>query len=74
MDHNKTYDEASDITAEQGEVLVDGPDGVAVSLTPDAAIETSDRLLHGAMTARGQQVAAQRDRQRAQQRGRAPTE
>jgi len=57
MDHSRTYDEPSVIGAEQGEVIVDGPDGVAVSLTPDAAIETSERLLDGALTARGQQLA-----------------
>ena len=61
MGHEKIYDEASAVEAEDGEVLVDGPDGVAVSLTPDAAIETSDRLLDGALTARGQQVARERD-------------
>jgi hypothetical protein len=56
MEHDKIYDEPSKVNAEEGEVLVDGPDGVAVSLTPDAAVETSDRLLEGAMTARGQQL------------------
>jgi hypothetical protein len=61
MGHEKIYDEASEVEAEDGEVLVDGPDGVAVSMTPNAAIETSDRLLDGAVTARGQQVARERD-------------
>jgi hypothetical protein len=56
MEHDKIYDEPSKVEAEEGEVLVDGPDGVAVSLTPEAAVETSDRLLEGAMTARGQQL------------------
>ena len=42
------------VTAEHGQVLVDGPDGVAVSLTPDAAVETSDRLLEAAVEAQGQ--------------------
>jgi hypothetical protein len=62
MEHDRLYDEASKVEAEDGEVLVDGPDGVAVSLTPDAAAETSDRLLDGAMTARGQQVAEEAHR------------
>jgi hypothetical protein len=53
------HDEPSEVTAEQGEVMVDGPDGVAVSLTPDAAAETSERLLFGAAKARGQQIADQ---------------
>lgn len=36
--------------------MVDGPDGIALSFTPEAAEETSHRLLDGAVTARGQQV------------------
>jgi hypothetical protein len=60
MSHEKTWDEPSDVGAEEGEVIVDGPDGVAVSLTPDAALETSDRLLKGGLAARGQQIAEER--------------
>ncbi len=61
------HDAPSTVTAEGGEVLVDGPDGVAVSLTPDAAAETSDRLLHAAAQAQGQIIENQRliDEQRA---------
>jgi len=51
---NKVHDEASKVDADRGEVVVDGPDGVAVSLTPDAAIETSNRLLDKGVTAAGQ--------------------
>ena len=54
----KVYDTPSDVEAEEGVVTVDGPDGVCVSLTPDAAVETSDRLLEGGMKAQGQRVAA----------------
>ena len=56
MEHDKSYDEPSEVTAEDGAVLVDGPDGVAVTLTPDAAAETSDRLLIGAAKAQGQKL------------------
>lgn len=56
MGHDRVYDEASHVTAEKGEVLVDGPDGAAVSLTPEAALETSERLLDAGATARGQRV------------------
>ena len=56
----KVYDEASTVTAAKGEVQVDGPDGVAVSMTPDAAAETSDRLLAGASQAMGQKLEVQR--------------
>ncbi len=50
----KVHDTPSMVTAEQGEVQVDGPDGVAVSMTPDAAIETATRLTTGAAEARTQ--------------------
>ena len=48
------YDEATKVSAKNGEVILDGPDGVDVKLTPEAARETSDRLLDGACKARGQ--------------------
>ena len=48
------YDEASRVDADEGVVRRKGPDNVDVRLTPDAAEETSERLLEGAMKARGQ--------------------
>jgi hypothetical protein len=57
---DKVYDEASKVEAEDGEVIVDGPDGVDVRLTPDAAAETSDRLLDAAGIAQGQKLAPTR--------------
>jgi hypothetical protein len=51
----KVYDTPSKVTSEEGEVMVDGPDGVAFSLTPEAAAETSDRLLEQAAVAQGQE-------------------
>ncbi|MBA3677315.1 MAG: hypothetical protein H0W74_07930 [Sphingosinicella sp.] len=48
------HDSASQVTAEEGEVHVDGPGGVAVSLTPDAAEETGRRLIAAATKARQQ--------------------
>jgi len=62
MAHDRTYDEASEVEAEDGKVVVDGPDAVAVTLTPEAASETSDRLLFGAAKAQGQKIAADRRR------------
>ena len=44
--------------AEAGVVLLDGPDGVAVALTPDAAEETGRRLIAAAEQARGQDASA----------------
>ena len=52
----RVYDEPSHVAAEEGEVIVDGPDGVAVSLTPEAAAETSERLMEGAVEAHGQRI------------------
>ena len=54
MPNSEIYDEASAIDAEDGNVIVKGPDQVDVRLTPKAAEETSERLLEGAMKARGQ--------------------
>jgi len=56
MTDRKPWDEASEVNAEEGEVVVDGPDGVAISFTPDAAVETSERLLESGLAARGQQI------------------
>jgi hypothetical protein len=58
----KIHDTPSEVSAEEGEVIVDGPDGVAVSLTPDAAIETSERLRHGGKAARDQQATGEKRR------------
>ena len=60
MEHDRTYDEPSEVNAEEGEVVVDGPDGVAVTFTPEAASETSDRLLIGAAKAQGQKLEQQK--------------
>ena len=46
--------EASEVVAEQGDLIVEGPDGVAVTLTPDAAEETGRRMLAAASEARRQ--------------------
>jgi hypothetical protein len=53
---DQVHDTPSEVTAEEGEVMIDGPNGHAYSFTPEAAAETSDRLLAGAATARGQQL------------------
>lgn len=51
---NQAHSKPSDVDAEQGEVLVDGPGGVAIALTPDAAEETGKRLIASAEEARRQ--------------------
>ena len=48
------FDEPTEVSAKGGEVILDGPDGVDVKLTPAAARETSNRLWDGAAKAKGQ--------------------
>ena len=52
----KPYNKATDVTAEDGDVHLKGPDGVDVAMTPEAALETSERLLSGGLKAQGQKV------------------
>lgn len=54
MTRNKLYDEATEVTAKDGDVILDGPDSVDVKITPEAAEETAENLIDGAVMARGQ--------------------
>lgn len=56
MESVTSHAEPSDVNAEQGNVIVEGPDGVAVTLTPDAAEETARRLISAASQARRQEA------------------
>jgi hypothetical protein len=47
--------DAGDANAEEGQVLLDGPDGIAVALSPDAAQRTGQNLVAAAEVARGQE-------------------
>lgn len=49
---NLAHAHPSEVAAEQGEVLVDGPNGMTGALTPDAAEETGKRLIDAAGKAR----------------------
>lgn len=49
----------AEATAEQGEVLIDGPDGLALSLTPDAAQRTAEAIYSAACEAEEQQTGIQ---------------
>ena len=55
------YDEPTEVDAEEGVVILKGPDAVDVRMTPDAAEETSERLNTGAMKARGQRYFDSRE-------------
>ena len=57
MDH--PHNKASDVAAHRGEVHIDGPGGVAVSMTPEAALETADRLIEKGTEAHGQRITGQ---------------
>ncbi|MCW3798194.1 hypothetical protein OMW55_10295 [Sphingomonas sp. BN140010] len=51
---DETYSKPSDVVAEEGKVLVDGPDHVHFAFTPEAAAETGARLIDQAAIASGQ--------------------
>jgi hypothetical protein len=53
---NHAYGRGLDIASVDGEVQVVGPGGVRFSFTPEAAAETSDRLMFGAAEAQGQKI------------------
>jgi hypothetical protein len=57
---DKVYDEPGEAEAVEGNVALMGPDGVSAILTPEAAEETSHRLLDSAMIAQGQRAEAAR--------------
>ena len=62
MNDKTIYNEPSDVDAEDGTVVINGPDAVDVRLTPDAAEETSERLATGEMKARGQRYFTDRNK------------
>jgi hypothetical protein len=55
MESVRTHSEPSEVNAEQGQVIVEGPNAVAVTLTPDAAEETGRRMIEAASQARRQE-------------------
>ena len=50
------FDEPGKVSVEDGIVLVDGPDGVAIALTPPAARVMGERLLAAAQAAESAQT------------------
>jgi hypothetical protein len=64
MSDEEIYDEAGEVSASDGIVFVDGPDSVDIKLTADAAEQMSDRLMTGALKARGQSYFEDKKRPR----------
>lgn len=56
MEPVTSHSEPGDVNAEQGIVIVGCPDGVAATLTADAAEETGRRMIRAASGARLQQA------------------
>ena len=54
MGSKELFDEATEVKAVDGQVELDGPDGVDVALTPEAAEETADRMIRASAEAAGQ--------------------
>jgi len=69
----QAHDIPSDVAAEEGFVYIDGPGNLGYSMTPDAASETSDRLLKGAVTAEGQRYEVRREAEERAARHAPPT-
>ena len=57
MESVQVHAQPSDVIAEEGKVIVEGPNGVAITFVPDAAEETGRRLLQAAADARAQPIA-----------------
>jgi hypothetical protein len=55
---NRVHEKPGDVTAEAGQVDQDGPDGVAVSYRPGAAVETGHRLIEKGLLAERQRAAS----------------
>jgi hypothetical protein len=58
-DKRTVYPDASEVSAVDGAVEMEGPDAVDVAMTPEAAEETSERLTDQAVKARGQRRLGQ---------------
>ena len=54
MEPMMAHRQASDVVAEDGNIIIEGPDGVAVTMSPDAAEETARRLLRAVSEVRGE--------------------
>ena len=51
------HDDIGIASADEGLVILDGPNGIAVTLTPDAAERTGEALIRASHEARGQSAS-----------------
>ena len=56
----KVHDVASRVTASRGKVHEQKPNGVGADFTPEAALETAERLTEAAVQAKGKDVWRER--------------
>ena len=56
---DKTYDQPAAVSAQDGLVHLDGLGPIAIVMTPDAALETAERLVKHAVQAAGQRRMVQ---------------
>lgn len=54
MEPLMAQEQPSQVVAEDGNIIIEGPDGVAVTMSPDAAEETARRLLRAVSQIRGE--------------------
>lgn len=54
QDPTKPYNDAGVASAEEGQVVLDGPDGIAITMTADAAFKTGESLIAAAREAKEQ--------------------
>nr|WP_093087286.1 hypothetical protein [Sphingobium sp. AP50] len=54
MSTSRIYNDIGTASADTGLVMLDGPDGIAITLTPDAAEGTGQALIRAAEEARAQ--------------------
>lgn len=64
MTKHPIYTEPGEVSVENGAVALNGPDNVHILMTADAAEETSDRLMTGALKARGERYFDERRKDR----------
>ena len=63
MSDGKVHGDSSNVDNAANEVMVSGPDGVAVSMTPEAALETGRKLIEHAEQAINKRNGSEEDEQ-----------